>query len=246
MSFAHARGVIHRDLKPANVMMGEHGEVFVMDWGIAVPSPADAPQTLQAAMPDTVGSSVMGTPGYMSPERARGEPLDARSDVYALGAMLYEMVSLEPAIGGDSVADVVERTRLGEHRPLVEAIPTASPSLVAVVERALAPSPDDRYADVTALAGDIELLMDGRTPTAEHANVVRRLGRYWISLDRARLRPLDLDLLISAGALFGCAVGLWLPRELGAWSWAFVVASVVVGIPPFVNWFRGTRSDRPR
>jgi eukaryotic-like serine/threonine-protein kinase len=79
VAFAHAREVIHRDLKPENVMVGEFGEALVMDWGLATAPALEEPR------------GVMGTPGYMAPEQRRGEPVDARTDVYALGAMLAEL-----------------------------------------------------------------------------------------------------------------------------------------------------------
>jgi serine/threonine-protein kinase len=238
--FAHARGVLHRDLKPANVMLGKHGEVFVMDWGIAVPARDRAPEMLVAAAPDQATRGVTGTPAYMAPEQAAGDPIDPRSDVYALGAILYELVSLAPPIEGATVSEILDKALRGDIVPLPEVAPEAGPSLTAVVHRALAKDPGDRYPSVQDLSQDVEVVLDGRTPSAESTNLAKRFGRYYLTTDRARLRPFDLDLLIGSGIAMGFAGGIWLADTLAGLSWAFLVLAALIGIPPFLQWFRGT------
>jgi serine/threonine-protein kinase len=155
VAFAHDRGVLHRDLKPENVMVGPFGEVLVMDWGLAkLLSGADAPAGASAtrthpcagASPHTGHGAVLGTPGYMSPEQARGEVdrLDARADVHALGALLcFLLTGRVPS--GAAGADA------GVPRPLR-----------AVCRKAMAEAREERYPDAQALGVEIARYLDGR------------------------------------------------------------------------------------
>ena len=132
MAYAHARGVIHRDLKPANVMVGAFGEVQVMDWGLAKILPKDAPKKEGDARPvnETIVAglrsenegaltevgSAMGTPAYMAPEQARGETeaIDRRSDVFALGSILCEILTGGPVFSGNRSIEIVRASARGE------------------------------------------------------------------------------------------------------------------------------------
>ncbi|MDF1754102.1 MAG: serine/threonine-protein kinase [Verrucomicrobiales bacterium] len=126
MAFAHAENIIHRDLKPENIMVGEFGEVLVMDWGLSkildgsvelISSAALDPNVdTTASASATLEGSVMGTPQYMSPEQAAGEiaEMDSRSDIYSLGAILYAILTLRPPVEGTDVYDVLEKVQTGE------------------------------------------------------------------------------------------------------------------------------------
>ncbi len=210
MAYAHSREVVHRDLKPANVMVGDFGEVYVMDWGLAkvlgkedpsVPSISStqiqrtksSPIITQTGSPadsksgdkvstnrQTVGDltqvgAIMGTPAYMPPEQAQGADVDPRADVYSLGAILYEIMTLTPPVGrgGDMVA-ILMRVVEGQIDPPSKRSPKRAkagwtPSeLSAIAMKALAKLPEDRYQSVEGLRRDVELFLEGRSVSAKH------------------------------------------------------------------------------
>ena len=248
VAFAHARGVLHRDLKPANVMLGEHGEVRVMDWGLALPLPGAAGDALRLMMPEGIEREAVsgGTPRYMSPEQARNEPLDARSDVFALGAILYELTVLEPAVEGSTVSEVLDNLRRGRTRVLAQASGPTPASLRAVVARAMAPAREDRYASAAALADDVERVVDGLTPEAERVSLVRRAARFYVARDpaMARLHVWEIDFWAAAaffvGVAAGAAAGGWLHR----WAWLVALVGLAAGTPPTLHWWRLRRQSR--
>ena len=249
IAFAHARGVLHRDLKPGNVMLGEHGEVLVMDWGLALPLPGRAGERLRAVRPDGVGDETSsGTPLYMSPEQARGEALDERSDVYTLGVILYELAALRSPYEAHTVAEVLAKVQRAEVRPLRLASPGALGSLVAVVERAMARDPARRYATVASLRDDVEKVLEGRTPAAEDAPLVARAARFYVARSKilARLRMIDFELFMFGSFLGGAFTGAGVSdrvRSRAAWVLA---ATVIVMVRPAIQWVRAARADPDR
>jgi serine/threonine protein kinase len=179
MAYAHSKGVIHRDLKPANVMVGNFGEVYVMDWGLARQvgqqdsfddKPGDGSSSSQTdedhAPLFTMEGDVIGTPSYMPPEQARGEVhrVGSRSDVYSIGAMLYELIAgyppyCEPGRDTSSTAVLIGIV----HGPPKALLNTeASQDLIAVCQRAMAREAAQRYPDLLALASDISAIIEGR------------------------------------------------------------------------------------
>jgi serine/threonine protein kinase len=170
IAFAHSRGVVHRDLKPANIMLGDFGEVYVLDWGLGkVLGHADVAvegdDVPTRAGQRTAAGAVLGTPGYMAPEQALGQhdDLDARTDVYALGAILFELLALEPLHPRGSIDEAIESTMLGtDARPSMrDPDLEIAPELDAVCVRATAIDPSKRYASAKELAAEIEQFLDG-------------------------------------------------------------------------------------
>ena len=150
---AHAHGVIHRDIKPANVMITREGKVLVMDFGIArlISGPETAPQT----------SAVLGTASYLSPEQAQGHSVDARSDIYALGVVLYEMLTGRPPFTGDSPMAIAYKQVNATPPAPSSANPDVPPELDAVVMRALSKNPANRYQTGQEFAEDLERARTG-------------------------------------------------------------------------------------
>jgi len=241
VAFAHGRGVLHRDLKPANVMLGDHGEVVVMDWGLARPLGKERAGALHSLREGT-SAGPSGTPLYMSPEQVKGAALDERSDIYALGVMLFELASLESPYRASTLATLLAQIVDGEVRPFEDVMREPSPSLAAVVRRAMALEPSDRYATVIALRDDVERVLDGLTPSAEHASFVRRAARAYMTRDRglARLRVFDFEQLLAASALTGAAATGLVVSD-ARWPWLFALGAFLCWIPPTLRWLRERR-----
>ncbi|HEU4405334.1 MAG TPA: serine/threonine-protein kinase [Polyangiaceae bacterium] len=174
MAYAHSNGVIHRDLKPANVLVGAFGETVVIDWGLAKDlSRPDGEGAVAgggappAARPgDTTAGARLGTPAYMAPEQAAGVPLDARADVYALGAILYELLTGAPPHAGTNLSALFRRAAAGEWAPLEERAPAVPRDLASVVNKAMAKQPADRYPTAVELADDLRRFQAGLLVTA--------------------------------------------------------------------------------
>ncbi len=180
VAFAHSRGVVHRDLKPANIMVGDFGEVLVMDWGIARIIGRDDMteenfvqsnrQDMDAPAMQTIVGSVMGSPSYMPPEQAAGEidKIDHRSDIYSLGAILYTILTLKCPVEGRDARTMIDTVIAGniqtpEKRTPDRDIPR---ELSAVAMKCLAKYRRGRYASVPELQRDISLYLEGRSVSA--------------------------------------------------------------------------------
>ncbi len=187
MHYAHRRGVVHRDLKPENIMIGPYDEVYVMDWGISsvfnndVHQEGEEPVTLTQP-PEEEGELIIGTPQYMSPEQAHGrnDELNGYSDQYALGLILYELISLKQAVTGKAPLKIVMRQQDGEKNPLVhyksgQKIPA---ELKAIALRACAVETKDRYATVADLGEDIQRYLRGDETRAKPDNVIQKFFRF--------------------------------------------------------------------
>jgi beta-lactam-binding protein with PASTA domain len=159
LNFSHQNGIIHRDVKPANIMISSAGAVKVMDFGIARAIADSGISVTQTA-------AVIGTAQYLSPEQARGEPVDARSDVYSLGCVLYEILTGEPPFTGDSPVAVAYQHVREDPVPPSKRHEGISADLDAVVLKALAKNPDNRYQTAAEMRTDLVRVHNGETPEA--------------------------------------------------------------------------------
>ncbi len=196
---AHGAGIVHRDLKPENVMVSKDGFVKILDFGLAkLTSPlADSQSELRtAAAPDTGAGAVLGTVGYMSPEQASGRPVDFRTDQFALGAILYEMVTgrrpFQRATGAETLAAIIRE----DPEDAARLNPRAPAPLRWIIDRCLEKDPEDRFASTTDLARDLASLREhlSESTSAREALTAAPARRRW-------LRPLGwLALGLVAGA----------------------------------------------
>ncbi len=239
MSYAHAKGVVHRDLKPANVMVGKFGEVYVMDWGLARVlgrtdlrdlrlQPSDAATTRirsdrtgqRVEDPGspllTMDGDVVGTPSYMAPEQARGdiEAIGPHSDVYSIGAMLYELLAgAAPYVPKDGRAG--PRTILAAvlHGPPPELPTAAAPiELAAIVAKAMRRDIAERYPSTKELADDLRSYLEGRVVQAHATGSWRRLWK-WARRNRALTVALVVSILLAVGLTIA-GVQWWVQNRL--------------------------------
>ena len=210
IAYAHSEGVIHRDLKPHNVLVGSFGETIVIDWGLAkdlrstdVDSIDPRPQVI-GSDDQTVAGAVMGTPAFMPPEQARGESADERSDIYAIGAILYSVLSGSPPISGERA---LEDASAGAITPLREREPSVPPELASIVERAMAFSKLDRYGSAKELADELKRYSTGQL-VSSHTYSMATLVRRWIKRHRTVLS------VVTVATVLLVVLGVWSIRKI--------------------------------
>jgi serine/threonine protein kinase/tetratricopeptide (TPR) repeat protein len=169
LAAAHARGIVHRDLKPENIFVTTDGRLKILDFGLAKHS-EEAGSDASITRAQTVTGSVLGTLGYMAPEQLRGQPADARSDVFACGAMLYEMLTGRRAYRGDSPADTITAVLI-EPPSALRFDSGTSPALARYVRRCLEKNPADRFQSARDLGTAIESASDIRLVPGDYAQV---------------------------------------------------------------------------
>ncbi|MCX5745283.1 MAG: serine/threonine-protein kinase [Proteobacteria bacterium] len=202
---AHTRGVIHRDLKPHNILVGELGETVVIDWGLAkvigeeeaVDGEAVPELDPNTSLRTRLGVA-MGTPCYMGPEQLHGEPADERSDVYALGATLYHVLTGAPPHLAETGAQIMQLAEAGPPQPLLAIAPGTPRELVALVDMALARAPEDRYASAVELAAELRRFLTGQLVAAHRYSPAARIGRF--------VRRHRVAVAVSTGSLVAIAL----------------------------------------
>ncbi|MFC7305896.1 Stk1 family PASTA domain-containing Ser/Thr kinase [Streptomyces monticola] len=182
LEYSHRNGIVHRDIKPANVMLTRNGQVKVMDFGIAR-AMGDSGMTM------TQTAAVIGTAQYLSPEQAKGESVDARSDLYSTGCLLYELLTVRPPFVGDSPVAVAYQHVREEAQPPSTFDPEITPEMDAIVLRALVKDPDYRYQSADEMRADIEACLDGQPVAATAALGAVGYGGHPDDQQTTMLRP---------------------------------------------------------
>ncbi|MEM7309364.1 MAG: protein kinase [Planctomycetota bacterium] len=218
LAYAHGKGILHRDVKPSNVMVGALGETYVTDWGLArvaarpepgVPDPRGEVRDPDDSRhgPFTVDGAVIGTPSYMAPEQASGRAaaIGPRVDVYAVGAVLYELLAGEPPYAdrcpSADAQGVLEEVRRHAPTALVRRAPAAPPELIAICDKAMSRTPARRYGNMESLAADLRAYTERRVVSAHRVGPVVE-ARKWVDRNRtAALALASALLLLVAGSL---------------------------------------------
>ncbi|MEO1230037.1 MAG: serine/threonine-protein kinase [Myxococcota bacterium] len=204
LAYAHSRSVLHRDVKPANVLLGAFGETLLVDWGLAKTKGEDDG--------DALPGSAIGTPQYMSPEQAKGdlEAIDERSDVWSLGAMLFELLTGEAPYRGRGPSEVIEQVRRGSPPKVRSRAPEVPPDLAAIADRALAYAPKDRYPSAAEMAHDVEAYLAGKQVGSYAYGSAELLRRFF---QRNRAASIAAGLLLLSLVAGSIAVSFAYQRE---------------------------------
>jgi len=220
VAFAHERGYVHRDIKPSNVMIGPYGEVFLMDWGIAKPVGArdhaaaakHDPTAPAGRVTETHAGAVVGTPAYMSPEQARGEPVDSRSDVYSLCVMFDELLSLRHYLDHCKTVDDMLHGVQHTHHALASFVPNphqppAPADLAWFARKGVAKDPAQRYQSVREMIDRLDARDEGIVPIQCHLTFTKRMTGTWIRfIDR---HPMLFTVALSLLVLGGIGAAVW-------------------------------------
>jgi serine/threonine-protein kinase len=230
---AHEARIVHRDLKPANVMLTRDGLVKILDFGLSkvvprIDKPLDQWTTLGPPTSASILGRLLGTVPYMSPEQARGESVDFRSDQFSLGSMLFEMVTGRRAFSGPTEVQTLASILEDQPEPVTALNPQVPRALESIIERCLAKRPEDRFASTADLAQDLQLLqsqLPENTHTGQRVFAASPIRRWKISL-----AVLLAAILLAAGS----AVFMRIWRD-GTFQMPFLPAEKQIAVLPFVN-----------
>jgi len=213
IGYSHSKGVLHRDLKPENIMVGDFGEVLVMDWGLAkvlgredihAAGPSAKPLDDQASAYHTMEGQVMGTPSYMSPEQALGKisELDERSDIFSLGGILYKILTYHAPYKGKNAREALDKARKRLLQPPDLRTPANSipAELTAVCMKAMSRDKEDRYESADLLKNDVQLYLDGKSVSAKKDSLFV-MAKKWVI--RNKIAAMGI-----AGAVVALIIGI--------------------------------------